>query len=196
MNRRNLAAVGVALIGGIWAAVYGALKVAGRFEQTPDRIAAFIDRHPLDDLAPEDRLAVVEDVADRVNRLEPDQRRAFRASQEALGRDAFFERLDPAEKIAFIELTVDNSFREMIRAFNDMDADERRRRVEQALRDMEADGSGGGGAREELEALDPELFNRVVASGLEAYYREASADTKLDLAPLLERMQERIRMGR
>ena len=43
-----------------------------------------------------------------------------------------------------------------------------------------------------LEREEPEVYNRIVNEGLEAYYREASAETKRDLAPLMEEMQRQM----
>ena len=44
-----------------------------------------------------------------------------------------------------------------------------------------------------LEEEDKKVFENVVEKGLGAYYEEANADTKMDLAPLMEEMQQRMR---
>ena len=43
-----------------------------------------------------------------------------------------------------------------------------------------------------MEEDDKEIFDKVVNSGMRAYYQEADADVKLDLAPLMEEMQARM----
>ena len=40
------------------------------------------------------------------------------------------------------------------------------------------------------ELLDQNLLARITSEGMRAYYEKASADTKLDLAPLMEAMNE------
>ena len=45
----------------------------------------------------------------------------------------------------------------------------------------------GGPGR--LEEADPGVAEKITEAGLKAYYEDASAETKIDLAPLLEEMQ-------
>ncbi len=44
-----------------------------------------------------------------------------------------------------------------------------------------------------LQKEDEQVFHAVVEKGLGAYYQDANSDTKLDLAPLMEQMQQRMR---
>jgi hypothetical protein len=44
-----------------------------------------------------------------------------------------------------------------------------------------------------LQKEDEKVFENVVEKGLGAYYEEATAETKMDLAPLMEEMQQRMR---
>lgn len=90
---------------------------------------------------------------------------------------------------------MDAGFRRLMEAFNGMSPERRREIVDRTLRDLERD-EGRDDVREELERLDPELYDKMVSTGLEAFYRDADADVKMDLAPVLERMQDRIRRGR
>jgi hypothetical protein len=62
--------------------------------------------------------------------------------------------------------------------------------VEQARTDMQRNQRDD---MEKLKAEDEKVFDAVVEKGLSAYYQDASADTKMDLAPLMEDMQQRIR---
>jgi len=51
--------------------------------------------------------------------------------------------------------------------------------------------------RGDLEERDPEIVEKIAEAGFKAYYTEASAETKIDLAPLMEEMQGAMgRMGR
>jgi hypothetical protein len=46
---------------------------------------------------------------------------------------------------------------------------------------------------ERLKQDDQQVFETVVEKGLAAYYEDASTETKLDLEPLMEQMQQRLR---
>ena len=75
----------------------------------------------------------------------------------------------------------------MMEAFDKMDPKERQRLVEKSLRDMEGQ---GGEDVVRLKEEDPEVIDRIVKEGLAAYYQNASAETKMDLAPLMDAFGE------
>jgi hypothetical protein len=53
------------------------------------------------------------------------------------------------------------------------------------------------GDRAEMEkALGDENLKKVVAEGMKAYFTEANSQTKLDLQPLLDQVQNILQMGR
>jgi hypothetical protein len=62
----------------------------------------------------------------------------------------------------------------------------------QARRDMQRENPDDRNM-ERLRREDEQVFENVVEKGLGAYYEEASAETKMDLAPLMEEMQQRMR---
>lgn len=195
---------GLGAVALIWGAVWVTLTVAGRFEPTPEKVARFVENHPVEGRSPAEREEIVRQVARRINQLDFEQRREWRGRRgdgDARDRpgfgggDPFFDSLTDEEKVLFIELTMDAGFQRMMEAFNAMTPERRRQFVDRTLRDLERD-EGRDDAREELEKLDPDLYDKMVSSGLEAFYRDADADVKMDLAPVLERMQDRIRRGR
>ena len=74
----------------------------------------------------------------------------------------------------------------MLRALDGMPAEERRKMVEDGLRDIES-----GRTEEEMERareLGDELLTQITSEGMRAYFEETSAETKIDLAPLVEAM--------
>jgi hypothetical protein len=73
-------------------------------------------------------------------------------------------------------------------ALDQMPAEQRKQFVEQGLREIEE-----GRTEEEMsraQELDEQLLAKISQEGMRAYFNEASADTKLDLAPLMEAMNE------
>ncbi|MEM9865151.1 MAG: hypothetical protein AAF938_26340, partial [Myxococcota bacterium] len=112
--------------------------------------------------------------------------------EDERGRE-FFESMNAEEQRFFMEKRVGKAFDQMMIAFNEMERDERRRIVERTLEQMK---EGEAGRGERFEEQDAEMVEKVVNEGLRAYYQEASAETKLDLAPVLEQMQRNLGRGK
>lgn len=185
----------------VWAVVWGILSVAGVFKMTPEKIVSYVEENPLSEgQTAEERRAIIEEVAARLNALdvgeaEWDKLEQQRRQGRELGRD-FFSQLTPEEQRHFLELRIGKVFEQMMTVFNDMAPEKRKRVVERTLRDMEEEPEDREGLAR-LEDSDPEMFDKIVNEGLRSYYKTASAETKLDLAPVLEKMQSRVnRMGR
>jgi hypothetical protein len=186
----------LAVVWGVVAAVSG---VAARNRVTPERIAADLARRPLSGLAdPDARDRRIREIADRINRLDYEQRQAARNLEAENGRPFrdFFEGLAPAERALFIELTIGPTFSHLMTAFNEMPAEERRRIAERTLANLKESGSISPGDARAWEEQGPELFEKVVGEGLRAYYEDASAETKLDFAPVLETLQKTLQSPR
>ena len=100
--------------------------------------------------------------------------------------------LSTSERHHFLEETVEQHFKSVMKAFNQMSREERQRIVAQARRDMQKDTPDDDNMRR-LQKEDEQVYEHVVEKGLGAYYEEANADTKMDLAPLMEEMQQKMR---
>jgi hypothetical protein len=89
-------------------------------------------------------------------------------------------------------------FKQMITAFEELPEDKRKRTVDGAIRRLreqrERMGDGGGG--QGTNAISPELEAKVRSIGLKSFYSESSAQTKAELAPLLEELQRAMESGR
>jgi len=81
-----------------------------------------------------------------------------------------------------------------------MPTDKRQRVVDQAVKQMkEAQqklGAGGQTTGGNGAALSPELQEKVTKIGLKSFYSQSSAQTKAEVAPLLEEMQRAMESGR
>ena len=93
-------------------------------------------------------------------------------------------------------------FKQMLGAFEDLPPDKRKHVVDQAIKQMQD-------AREKMAAtgkapppgtngvvLSPELQDKVTKIGLQSFYSQSSAETKAEMAPLLEEMQRTMESGR
>lgn len=187
MNPRNkLLVKGIVALVLLWGIAYAIVSWAGSIRPTPEKIVAYIDADPLEGLEdPEKRKEVIGTLATMLNELEPSELRLLEENRENYSRRDFFEQLSPDEQFYFLEKRVGRAFQQMMQSFNDMDRDERKKVVERSLKRMQEQNGGPG----RLEEADPELAEKITGAGLKAYYEDASAETKIDLAPLLEEMQ-------
>lgn len=199
MNSRTLlfALLGIA---SIWMAVAGILSITSQHTSTPDKVmTSMLNATWLKDenatVSDAERQKQLDAVIAQVNLLDFDQRKQLREDGQDVTK-RFMESLTKEEKGRFLEKTVEMHFRSMMKAFNQMQPEERRRIVEQSRADMQRKKSDDRNM-ENLKKEDEQVFQNVVEKGLGAYYEDASAETKLDLAPLMEEMQQRMRtMGK
>lgn len=181
-------------IAAIWGAVAGVMKATEKHTSTPEKVQALMATAPWYENENTDevtRKAYLDEVIAHVNRLDFDQRRQTRDGDRTIGQ-RFMDSLTKEERLRFIQETVEQHFRSVMKAFNQMDREERKRVVAQAQRDMQRNTVDDQNMRR-LEEEDEKVFENVVEKGLGAYYEDASAETKIDLAPLMEQMQQRMR---
>lgn len=135
--------------------------------------------------AVKEREKEVRRIADMVNRLDFAEREKNR--QNRAGED-FFQKLSMGEKNLFIELTIVESMSKFMEALDQMPEEQRKSFVEKGLKEIQE-----GRTAEEMERareMDESLLTKISEEGMRAYFDKASADTKLDLAPLMEAMNE------
>ena len=69
-----------------------------------------------------------------------------------------------------------------------MKPEQRKKFVEQGLKEISNGRTGDDMAR--ADELGPDLLDKISKQGMKAYFEKSSADTKIDLAPLMEAMNE------
>lgn len=124
-------------------------------------------------------------IAGMVNQLDFQEREKNRENRVG---EAFFQRLSSAEKTVFIELTIMESMGRFMEALDAMGPEQRKKFVEQGLKDIREGRTEAEMAR--ADALGDDLLERISGEGMRAYFEKSNADTKLDLAPLMEAMNE------
>ena len=170
----------VALVA-IWVVAGVAIFFSRAIRPTPESLAAYIRDNPIEGLTPDRRAGVIEGVADRLNRLTFEQRQQLRETR--IDRK-FFEQMTPDERRAFLESTLPEGFRQLMLALNKMKPEERKRIVNRALDDISRD------SPEIAERIEDEDARKMLSEGLGAFYEDASADVKLDFAPVIEKLQQ------
>lgn len=170
----------------IWLVVGGVIKWAHHAKPTPESVAKYMDTHPLDGRPAADRKKVIDDVADQLNRLGYEERRETRMEKRP---DKFFKFLTPDEQAYFIDRTVPAGFKQMMEAINKMTPEKRAQFVAKAITDMRRDREEGA---DNAPKLDDPNVQKIVTAGLKSFYTDASPETKMDLAPLIDEMQQNL----
>lgn len=170
----------LAILVAVWGIAAGVILSSRAARPTAKSLAAYVEKNPLEGLSGTRREAVIAKVADQLNRLDFEERQELRKIR---GERLFFDQMTEAERSRFLEQTLPEGFRQLMLALNKMSPGERKNIVERAMNEIERDSPE---IAERMESLDA---RRVISEGLGAFYEEASADVKMDFAPVIERLQ-------
>lgn len=170
----------------IWLVVGGIMMWARNARPSPESVAEYMDSNPLEGRAPDDRKKVIDEVADQLNRLGYEERRETRMEKRP---DKFLKNLKPDEQAYFLDRTVPDGFKQLLEAINKMTPEKRAKFVARTIDEMRKQREEGG---ETPPGLDDPNVQKIVTAGLKSFYSEASPETKMDLAPLIEEMQRKL----
>lgn len=178
-----------------WAAAWAAMRVAAHYKMTAEKVVAAARETNLEQLPAPDRARQLRELADKLSRLTPDERRRARADREW---QRLWRQMSDAEKGDFVERTMPSGVKQMLTSFEQLPEDKRRFAVTNAIARMRAQREAGEMPPDdgrEREELSEEVQARVITTGLKTFYAESSAQTKAEVAPLLEEMQRMMQSG-
>jgi hypothetical protein len=199
-QRQRTVVWAVTALVGIWVVAVVGYSIAKNAKMTAEKIAAFVESVDLNKLSREARAKALKDLGDKINALSLEERQRMRASRMT---ERWFADMTEEEKSAFIEATMPTGFKQMINAFEQMPEEKRRKTIDDALRRMREDRDRipGGAAFAQSGTNAPPLISedlqaKVRTIGLKTFYSQSSAQTKAELAPLLEELQHVMESGR
>jgi len=177
----------------IWILVFAVRSIAASKKITAERLQNEISELAFDDWSEdsgssseaEERENEIRRIADMVNRLDFEERQKNRENQSA---EDFFRKLDAREKNLFVDLTIVETMGRFMEALDQMPPEQRKDFVQKGLSEIQEGRTEEDMAR--AQEMDEDLLTKISEEGMRAYFNEASADTKLDLAPLMEAMNE------
>lgn len=195
MKRGKTILQAIAVLAIVWAVVASVRGFAASRKATAERLEQRIEQSRLADWSERENTAggpeagrrekEIREIAAMVNRLdfrERERNRRSRASED------FFRRLSASEKLLFIDLTVMESMNRFMEALDAMPPGQRRSFVEQGLREIEEGRTEEDIAR--ARELGSDLLDKISQEGMRAYFEKSGAQTKIDLAPLMEAINE------
>jgi hypothetical protein len=185
----------------VWVAAMGGYALSNHFKMTADKLRAYLAQNDLSKMSAAARAKALQDLADKINALSPEERRKARLAR--LWQD-WFAQMTEAEKAQFLDATLPSGFQQMLASFEQQPADKRRKAIDNAIKQLQdsrdkspqpADSSTPPDANKS-PVLSEDLQKRVVMIGLGSVYSGSSAQTKAELAPLLEEIQHSMENGR
>ena len=201
LARRRAVWLAIGVVAAAWAVAVGGYQVAKNSRITAEKVAAYLKDVEFGALSGEDRARALGELAEKMNALTIEERRRARMGGEW---EKWFAQMTDEEKVVFIEATLPSGFKQMLESFEELPETRRRQAVERAMNQLQRarseaeqegfvpseDAEGDG-----MERLSPELQQKVVQIGLKSFYSQSSAQTKAELAPLLEEMQHQMQSG-
>ncbi len=194
-QRQRFLVWAVASIVGIWLVAWAGHWYVESLKMTAARVRAYVESVDFGKLTGSARAKALKELEDKLNALSYEERQQLRS--EHLVND-WFAQMTEAEKSQFIEATLPTGFKQMIDAFQQLPQDKRQRLIDNALKHLRAanDGAPNGNGTNRPPAISPELEAKIRTIGLKTFYSQSSAETKAELAPLLEELQRQMESGR
>ncbi|HEV2331152.1 MAG TPA: hypothetical protein VGY56_20405 [Verrucomicrobiae bacterium] len=193
----------VGAIVGIWV-----LAVAGHWyleslKMTADKVRAYMESVDFAHLTAQARANVIKELEDKLNALPYDERQRLRLQHLI---DTWFNEMTEDEKSQFVEATMPTGIKQMIDAFQQLPDEKRRRLIDNTLNNLRnannrpvrgwqnSTNAPPGGTN--APVISPELEAKIRNLGLKTFYSQSSAETKAEVAPVLEELQQQMENGR
>ena len=185
----------------VWLAAWAGYTMAKNSKMTAVKLRTFVESTDLGKLHGAERAKAIQKLANKLNALSAEERRRMRMGNMA-GR--WFEEMTEEEKESFIEATMPTGFKQMIAAFEQLPEEKRRKtigdvitRLHEAREKIAAGEPGQISERGQTNVLvlSKGLEEKVRMVGLKTFYSQSSAQTKAELAPVLEELQNVMRAG-
>ena len=184
-QRQRPILLAVAALMVIWALAIAGYEIAKNAKVTPEKVRAYMASVDFSRLSAAEREAAIRKLAAMLNALSLQERQSLRPD-----RNDWFEKMTEDEKEKFLDATMPTGIKQMLAAFEALPPDRQQRTVNDAMRQMKS------GDRVPGAGLSPELQQKMMKVGLQSFYDQSSAQTKAEMAPLLEQMQQMMENGR
>ena len=182
-----IAAIALVLV---WLLSWAGFVIAGKTKTTPDMVRAYAGSLDLSKLSAADRARALRELADKYNALTFEDRRGLRPDTN------LFAQMTEEEKASFVEATMPTEIKQALIAFDHMPEDRRQHLIDNALKNLRTHADDPNGGPNGPAQFSPEEEAKIRSLGLKTFYGESSAETKAELAPLLNELQNQIQNGR
>ena len=189
-RQQRFIARAVAALAGIWLVAWGGHWYLENRKMTADKVRAYVEAVDFARLTGAARAQALKELEDKLNALSYEERQRLRG--EHLMRDWLAQMTDD-EKAQFIDATIPTGFKQMIGAFEQLPEDKRHQLIDDAMKNLRSEKNRPSG---DQPPINPELEAKIRTIGLNTFYSQSSAQTKAELAPLLEELQRQTESGK
>jgi hypothetical protein len=193
----------IATIVGIWVLAMAARAYLESLKMTADKVRAYMESVDFARLTGDARANAIKELEDELNALPYEERQRLRLQHLI---DTWFNEMTEEEKSQFVEATMPTGFKQMISAFQQLPDDKRRRLIDNTMNNLRnanerpmrslqnSTNAPTGGTNAPI--ISPELEAKIRDIGLKTFYSQSSAETKAEMAPVLEELQRQMQNGR
>ena len=177
----------------VWAGVGVVMWVTEDSVYSSEKTLALMENAPWladEELADTKRKAYLDKVITSVIRLDFSQRSEMR--EDGLETmDRFFKSLTDEEKGAYVNRTVEENFKAVMKGLEKLPAEDRRRIIGGIQREMKKKAAKNPEMQMMLDQ-SPADFEKSFTKDMGLFFKEAPLSMKLEMAPMLEGMQGRM----
>ncbi len=192
--------IGAVILVAVWLVAMAGYAFAKAQKVTAEKVSALVAKTDLSKLSPEERRKALRKLSSMLNSLPLDERRLARAAADW---DRLLREMSEEERVEFIESTLPTGVKQMLTNFEQLPPDRRARLMRDSMKRLQ-EARDKPEVRERLQAegrsapppLSEESQRRLTQTGLNTFYTQSSAQTKAELAPLLEELQRAMQQGR
>ncbi len=182
----------------VWLLAWGGYVMARNSKMTAEKVQSYLNETDLRKLSGEKRAKALRDLAAKINSLSAEERKKFRGGRMM---DEWFKEMSEQEKGEFIEATMPSGFKQMINAFEQLPEEKRRKTIDDAMKRLKetresSEPPKAAAGTNRPPVLSEDLQRKVATIGLKSFYSQSSAQSKAEIAPLLEEIQKSMESGR
>jgi len=192
--------IGGVVLAVVWAVAMAVYLYAKAQKVTAEKVAAQVAKTELAKLSAEERRKALRKLAAMLNSLQVDERRVARAEADW---DRLVREMTEEERLEFLESTLPSGVKQMLTNFEQLPPDRRKRILSDSLKRLQ-EARDNPEVRERMQSegrqpgppLSEEAQKRLTQVGLNTFYTQSSAQSKAELAPLIEELQRAMQQGR
>jgi hypothetical protein len=204
-RQRRFLFCSVATILGIWVFAMAGHWYLESLKMTADKVRAYMESVDFARLTGDARAGAIKELEDELNALPYEERQRLRLQHLI---DTWFNEMTEEEKGQFIAATMPTGFKQMINSFEQLPEEKRRRLIDNTLNNLRnsdarpmrrfqnSTNAPAAGTNTNAPIISPELEAKIRNIGLQTFYSQSSAETKAELAPVLEELQHQMENGR